>query len=305
MAYFGEYFYNRDFYSWGLDYEITRLVEAYSSQLEVLRMYRDNYDFVLEGKKQKEAYLSYKERKIVDYFIHNTNSAEIEEFYKAPLEYEQLLSKYEWGSYILNALNNIGKSAQLDLYVSLAKFSINEEELHNRMSFINLYTIVDEFLVEVIRAIGVYYSRFVRNYKVRVNYDDISGITNDTDLRDYIIQTALVEDKNLSGATNKLNAIYRFFEKKNDDIRASLALFQIERNSFIHNQGIYSDRDLSKIQQNLIENYHITLNGKIRLTNDRINDVIKLIENIFVDLQWKVDEFFGFGLGTALSESDV
>lgn len=280
MSYEGEYFKDRDFYDWGLDYEVERLSEDYNRNLDTLKMYRKSYKKIVDDKRIELEYLDPDEKQIVDLYISKASAREINKIYEDTRDDVEIIADYHWYKDIIILESKLGKKTQHELYIIISMYMIEEEELHNSMCLINMYTIIDEFLSEVARAIGVYHSRFVDKVRIRTSYSELREINNDTDMRDYVVKTALLEDKNFTGVINKFTQIIKFFDKRNDDLRSKLALYQIERNGLIHNKGFYKDDDLNKIQDNLKEKYEIVAGKPIKISNERLDECIGLAEEI-------------------------
>lgn len=305
MAYEGEYFADRDFYDWGLYYEIQRLSEDYDKNLDTLKMYRKSYKKILDAKRAELNDLSNDEQRIVNIFIANANAREINKIYEDGRDDLEVIRDYPWYKEVVVLESKLGEKAQHDLYMIISMFIIEEVELHNTMCFINMYTIIDEYLSEVSRAIAIYYERFIENVRIRTSYSELQAINNDTDLRDFFIKSALIEDKNYTGATNKLTKIIRFFDAKQEKLRAQLALYQIERNSIVHNKGIYKSGDLRKIQDDLKAKFQIVEGARVRISNERLDSYVSLADELSNGLTIMCGEFYNRDSSASISEVDV
>ncbi|MBF8984508.1 hypothetical protein IZY60_13260 [Lutibacter sp. B2] len=78
----------------------------------------------------------------------------------------------------------------LSLALTLNVF-LKQKYIHNKMCLINLYIILDECLSDIVKAIGMYDSKFLDNQKVSISYSEIREFNNNDDVKECAINTMI------------------------------------------------------------------------------------------------------------------
>lgn len=286
--YEGNFFKERDFYDWGIDYEIIKLKEKYNLEIDTLKFYRNNFaqntsfgavDFNKIGEIEKE---------ILNVYLENATVEDLDTIIHT--HREDLQDKYIWMKKIIELENKLNDRDAF-METILAREYIKYMNIHNNMCFINLYTIIDEYLSDLIKALGMYCSNFFDDVEIKISYNKLEDFDSKVDLKEHFIDTAMFSDKNLSGVVSKIKFLLKHINlskefKKLDSVK----LLSEERNCIIHNKGLFNKKAIKNIGIDYAERFNITEHSKVIMNSKKMDDYIVIIEYIVDFFTSKIEE---------------
>ncbi|MEK5142260.1 hypothetical protein [Paenibacillus sp. FSL M7-0134] len=176
--YKGQFFKNRDFYDWGIDYEVLKVKEKFLEDINQLRFYRTNF-----SKNSTFGTINFNDlipvqKEIIDILLNNASLEDLD--YILPNNTEELIAKYPWLIKIIELEKSLeyGNSFFETL---VANEFMKQLYIHNKMCFVNTYTILDEYLSEIIKSLGMYLDNFLSEANIKVNYKKLLEFEDDTD----------------------------------------------------------------------------------------------------------------------------
>ncbi|MGG3797716.1 hypothetical protein [Metabacillus fastidiosus] len=290
--YEGNYFKDRDFYDYGIDYEVMNLRSKVSQEIEQLRFYRRTFSDINQFGSINFNDFPEIEMKIIDCFLENSTVDDLDKILHT--HRDNLKEEFPW----LKEVEVLEKSlAHEDSFVHaiIASEYLKQIHIHNKMCFVNTYTILDEYLSDLIKVFGMYLNDFLTGTGVRISYKQLNDFENDTDLREFFIDSAMMSDKNLSGAFNKLKFLLKYLEASNEFDLANIKVFNEERNCLVHNRSLYNRKSIKNLGEGLTEKLNIAIGGKVKLNNEKIDSCISLTENVIEFLTNKImKDFYDF-----------
>ncbi|MCY8410628.1 hypothetical protein MOD78_02450 [Bacillus haynesii] len=283
--YEGNYFNNRDYYDYGIDYEVMSLQSKFNQQIYQLKFYRRRFSDSTQFGYLDFNDLSENEMKIISCFLENATIDDLDKILSK--HRDDLKEEFPW----LNEVESLEKDLENDGYfvhTIIASEYLKQLHIHNTMCFLNIYTILDEYLSDLIKAVGMYHNDFLTGIGVRISYKQLTTFENDTDLREFFIDSAMISDKNLSGAFNKLKFVLKYLKANNEKYLDDIKLFNEERNCVVHNGSLYNKKSIKNLGEKLIDELNITIGGKVTLNNEKIDSCILLTEDIIEFLTNKI-----------------
>lgn len=210
---------------------------------------------------------------------------------------------YDWGTD--NDISKVCDEFQEE-YEFIEEMLRNKKRSSNKyikMIYLYLYTITDECLSKVYKAICIYSETYINSKKVRASYEEISKIDNKTDLIDLFIDGVL--DKELTGVNSKIKEInkllknfYEFSIDKKD--LTELDIFNIKRNSLVHSGGKVNKITLNSFERCNIDMYKI--DDLIQYTDKEIEILMKLISNLLWYMYNNIVKFYHHGFKKSIDD---
>lgn len=281
--YEGKYFEERDFYDWGIDYEIRNAQNKFLNDLGDIVTYRISFSKMNQLGVINIGELAVNEERIFDCYLENADVEIINEIFRVQ-DKQVLIGKYPWLEEIIKLEKDI-KDEDAFVKSIFASSYITQLYIHNKMCFINVYTILDEYLSEIIKILGMYLNDFLSSINVKISYMKLKEFDNETDLREYFIDTAMINDKNISGALSKIKYLMKYLKLKKEISIDDIGIFNEERNCVVHNKGKYNNKainNINKLSDKLSDKLHIALDGKVKLDNKKVDACIKLTERVIL-----------------------
>lgn len=282
--YQGKYFKDRDFYEWGIDYEFDRLkmeLEGSLGDINLIRLPLENNIGAINLND-----LDLKEKEIFKEFITNIDKEKIDEIYNVMYEDN---AKYKVIQKQIDILKkyNFHEIKKMNKILYYAKRFIEIKEVKNKMIITYMYTIFDNFCSELFKAISIYDSTFISKCKINIYYQELEESDNKIDLIENIVDELL--NREFGSIPKKLELIYKYFKIDFDNIKEKIEVFTIERNCLVHNNGIYSEKALRRINKS----YKIKFleQNKVNLKDDVVWEYDELIEQILKELEEKVKNY--------------
>lgn len=300
--YEGKFFEGRDFYDWGLDYEIIKIKDMYHADINLLRFYRENF-----FQESRIGTINFKEltpiqKEIIEIILSNATLEDLENILHS--HKDDLIDKYPWITKII-VLEEKLEERDSFFETIIANEYMKQLHIHNKMCFVNTYTLLDEFLAELIKALGMYVENFLSEVNIRINYKQLLKIENDTDLKEYFIDSAMISDKNFSGVVNKVRYVLKHLNATSefkwlDDIK----LLNEKRNCLIHNKGYLNKKAIKNIGEELVDKLKLSENMKVQLDNKEVDAYVDLTEKIINYFSVKTLNTYFDNIVTDLDEVD-
>lgn len=293
MSYYeGDYFKDRDYYDYGIDHEVVSLRSKFNKEIDQLRFYRRTFSEITKFGSIDFKTLPETEMNIINCFLENATIDDLDKILHT--HKDDLQAQYPW----LKEVEELEKSLEYeDSFVQSIIVSeyLKQINIHNKMCFVNTYTILDEYLSELIKAFGMYLDDFLTSTSVRISYNQLNEFENDSDLKEFFIDSAMLTDKNLSGAYSKLKFLLKYLKAINESYLVDVKVFNEERNCIIHNKGLYNKKSAKNLTEDIMEKFDITIGGKVKLNNEKVDSFILLTENVIEYLTNKImKDFYDF-----------
>ena len=283
--YEGKYFKDRDFYDWGIDYEFYRLWEELDNNL-------NDIDLITKPLENKIGIvnineLDLREKEIFNDFLENVNQEKLNEICALSYNDEE---KYKVIQQEINVLNKYSfeEIKENEIILNLVDTFIKTKETKNKMLIIYLYTIFDSFCTEFFKAIAMYDKSFIAEQEVKITYNDIDETDNASDLIEKIVDELL--NTRFGNIMNKLQKIYQYLEMNFDDFKEKIYIFAVERNCLVHNNGIYSEKALKRINKSYKKRFE--QQKQVDLQDNTIKEYRNLIEKVVDEIKIKVQNFY-------------
>ncbi|QZY56653.1 hypothetical protein [Crassaminicella profunda] len=307
----GKFFEGRDFYEWGINFDMDKIKDEFEKEIDTLDFYRNNHSNITKFGAVDLDKLDYKKKKIFNIFIENKislkdiewiyNKLVNEEFFL--LENAEKINDYMYieESIITQIIEKYPVFENLkendcffiEEIAILAKLYLKQKYIHNKMCLINLYTILDEYIADIIKVIGMYDSRFLDNENISIPYKEVRQFNND-DIKELAINVML--SKTVSGVNEKINKLLNYldFKEKNSLLFDSIRLFNAERNMLIHNRGVYNKRAIKLIGGGNAKKLKIKEGEKVEVTDKKVEEYLKISKDIMELINDKISKKYGF-----------
>ncbi|MGM1048146.1 MAG: hypothetical protein ACQEXX_18665 [Bacillota bacterium] len=276
--YEGKFFKGRDFYDWGIDYEVVKVKEKFLADINLLRFYRANF-----SKNTTFGTINFNDlipiqKEIIDIVLSNASLEDLD--YILNNNIGDLIVKYPW----LTKIIELEKSLEYEnsfIETMVATEFMKQLYIHNKMCFVNTYTILDEYLSDLIKSLGMYLDNFLSEVNIKVNYKQLLEFENDTDLKEFFIDSAMLSDKNFSGVVNKIRYLLKYLNVTSEFIwKTDIRIFNEERNCVIHNKGCLNKKAIKHIGEEFAHELKLSENMKVLIDNNKVDSYIDLTENI-------------------------
>ncbi|RAI84424.1 hypothetical protein DET54_1252 [Paenibacillus pabuli] len=301
-TYKGQFFKNRDFYDWGIDYEVLKLKEKFLEDINQMRFYRTNF-----FKNSTFGTINFNDlipvqKEIIAILLNNASLEDLNFILSGNAE--ELINKYPWLMKII-ALEKSLEDGNSFFVTVVANEFMKQLYIHNKMCFVNTYTILDEYLSELIKSLGMYLDDFLSEANIKVNYKKLLEFEDDTDLKEFFVDSAMLSDKNLSGVVNKAKYLLKYLNaasefKWNTDIR----IFNEERNCVIHNKGYLNGKAIKNIGEEFARDLNLSENMKVLINNNKVDSRIDLTENVIDFFSAKLMKTYSDYIEVDLDEVD-
>lgn len=282
--YQGKYFKNRNFYEWGIDYEFDRIKMELEHNLGDINLIILPLENNIGAINLNE--LDLKEKEIFKEFTANIDRKKIDEIYNVIYEDNEKYKVIQKQITILKKYN-FREIKKMNKILYYAKRFIEIKEVKNKMIITYMYTIFDNFCSELFKAISIYDSTFINNHKINIYYNELEEANNKIDLIENIVDELL--NREFGSIPKKLELIYKYFKIDFNNIKEKIEIFTIERNCLVHNNGIYSEKALRRINKSYKRKF--LEQKKVNLKDDIILKYDELIEEILKELEEKVENY--------------
>ncbi|AZK45194.1 hypothetical protein [Paenibacillus lentus] len=276
--YKGKFFKGRDFYEWGIDHEVIKLKDKFLTDINLLKFYRSNFSQDTKVGTINLKDLTPIQNEIIEIYLSNASLDDLDNILHS--HKEDLINKYPWITKIVELEKRL---EERDSFIEtlIADQFMKQLHIHNKMCLINTYTLLDEYLTELIKALGMYLSEFLSKVNIKVNYKQLLEFENDTDLKEFFIDSAMLSDKNLSGAVNKVNYLLKHLNAK-DEFKwlKDIILLNEERNCIIHNKGYFNKKAIKNIGEEIVHQLKLSENMKVQLDNKKVDSYIDITDEI-------------------------
>lgn len=281
QGYEGKYFEGRDFYDWGIDIDIEKIVMQFQQKLDTLMIYSASILKAKDIVPLNTSELNTNVKKIIEILLRNFRRDEIIDMYTI-YSYTDVIKKYP---IIKENLKNIIEN-EYDFYFAIlhAHTNVNFRNIHYKMVVTQLCTILDECLANIIKVIGMYYSEIVEKSNIRTSYKEIEKIDNNTDLREYFLDSALRYERSFSGIVEKTKFLLNKYAKNEKYDSSIIFEMKINRDCIIHRNSKYDKKAISILGNKYEEENEIELNDiKMQKYFDECKKFIEFLEEHIVD----------------------
>ena len=134
----------------------------------------------------------------------------------------------------------------------------------------------------------MYDKSFIAEQEVKITYNDIDETDNAIDLIEKIVDELL--NTRFGNIMNKLQKIYQYLEMNFDDFKEKIYIFVVERNCLVHNNGIYSEKALKRINKSYKKRFE--QQKQVDLQDNTIKEYRNLIEKVVDEIKIKVQNFY-------------
>lgn len=276
--YEGNFFKGRDFYDWGVDYEVIKVKEKFLADINLLRFYRVNFSRNTTFGTINFNDLIPIQKEIIDIVLSNASLEDLDYILRNKIG--DLIDKYSWLTKIIELEKSLGYRDSF-IETMIANEFMKQLYIHNKMCFVNTYTILDEYLAELIKSLGMYLDDFLSEVNIKVNYKQLLEFENDTDIKEFFIDSAMLSDKNLSGVVNKIKYLLKHLNATSEfKWKTDIRIFNEERNCIIHNKSCLNKKAIKNIGEELAHELNLSENMKVLIDNNKVDSYIDLIENI-------------------------
>lgn len=258
-GYEGKYFKGRDFYDWGIDYELQEIIQKFNNDVDTIELYSSSIIKARDIVPLKTTDLDKKEIKLLELILLHFENREIEEMYSI-FDYKDAIEKFP-------KLKDFTTNIQLNDFsfhfiIVFAYTNINFKKVHFRMVLTQLCTIIDECLSIIIKAIGMYYSGIIDNMNIKSNLQEVEKIKNATDLREYFLENALRYEKNFSGIAEKIKFLINKYCRNKQYDYSNIIKMKVQRDCIIHRNNKYDKKAIQILGNKYKENDEIVLDEK-------------------------------------------
>lgn len=283
-GYEGKYFQGRDFYEWGIDYELQKIIQKFDNNIDTLDLYSSSImntnDIPININQFNK-----KEQEVIEQILKYFSDKEIEEMYNM-CEYKELLDKYPKLKEFMNNIDEDEADTSFRFIIIFCNIKANFKNIHLKMVLIHLCTIIDEILSEIIKAIGMYYSIAIKDINIKISLKEIEEIKNKTDLKEYFLDKALRHEKSLSGIIEKIKFIMKRYCEDNKYDYSNIKKMKFQRDCIIHRNSTYDKKTAQDLDEKYLENEQISL------TQEDIKIYIEDSKKLIYFLQEKIEDYY-------------
>ncbi|OMD97177.1 MULTISPECIES: hypothetical protein [Paenibacillus] len=286
-SYEGKYFKDRDFYDYGIDYELLKLREKFNEEIDQLKFYRRTLSEITQFGSINFKSLPDAEMKIIECYLENATIDDLEKIMHS--HRDDVREEFSWISKIEELEEDLEERDSFVQTIIVREY-MKQLQVHNKMCFVNAYTILDDYLNEIIKVFGMYLNDFLIETSIKISYKQLNEFDNKTDLREHFVDSIMISDRNMSGAFSKVKYLLKHLNLTNNDMLNEIKIFNEERNCIAHNRGLYNKKSIKNIGETLVEKNNLKIDSKVILNNKKVDSSIFLIKetlSYFIDIAIK------------------